>query len=159
MDNYKDRMSGKSDDKGHMSDDENRKDGKGRKDSEDDRKDYDMNRKGDDDKDNESDYDGKDGNSYNDEDDSSKTYYCNVGEQHCCDTVNTLEEAQNLGLISAFNLWGGGASATELTGLVGKSCSPLAAFGGGKCDAKPICCDKNNIKGLIAVGCSNVNVF
>ncbi|EKM76520.1 hypothetical protein AGABI1DRAFT_94168 [Agaricus bisporus var. burnettii JB137-S8] len=42
-----------------------------------------------------------------------------------------------------------------VTGLVGLTCNVL---GGSSCTAQPVCCDKNHFGGLIAVGCSPVNV-
>ncbi|KAN0137824.1 hypothetical protein V8E53_004308 [Lactarius tabidus] len=144
-DNYKDRMS---------SDDVDRKDyGKGRKD-------YDKGKDGKSDRDHDKDrkdYDkGKDSKSYHDEDHNPSNTYCNVGEQHCCDTVNDVKEVQKLGLLGLAS----GISLTDLTGVFGTNCSPMFwAEGGGKCNAQPICCDNNNIEGLVAIGCSNVNVF
>ena len=74
-DNYKDRMSvdekdRKDDGKGHKNYDNGRKvtHDKGRKDYE----------------------KAKDGNPYHAEDRNPSNAYCNVGEQHCCDSVNTV---------------------------------------------------------------------
>ena len=97
LDNYKDRMS--DDNMGRKSDDKDRKElGKdydnGHKAVDDeDHKDYDRGRKSDNDKDRESIYDnGNDGKSYNDEyrNPTSSETCGNVGEQHCCNSVNTV---------------------------------------------------------------------
>ena len=100
-DNYKDRMSvdekdRKDDGKGHKDDDRYRKDDdRDRKDDDKYRKDrdhknYDNGRKVDHDK-GRKDYEkAKDRNPYHAEDRSPSNAYCNVGEQHCCDSVNTV---------------------------------------------------------------------
>ncbi|KIM46729.1 hypothetical protein M413DRAFT_23093 [Hebeloma cylindrosporum] len=80
---------------------------------------------------------------------------CNTGPIQCCNQVDT---AQNLGLTSALGLLG--VVLGPVDALIGVSCSPITPIGasGNSCTAQPVCCTNNNFNGLIAVGCSPVNV-
>ncbi|KDR81003.1 hypothetical protein GALMADRAFT_136066 [Galerina marginata CBS 339.88] len=80
---------------------------------------------------------------------------CNTGKSHCCDS--THEPSSNavshlLGLL--------GVPIDPLTGLVGLKCSPggVVGVGGTSCSAQPVCCTNNTFNGLVALGCTPINV-
>ncbi|KAF8870876.1 fungal hydrophobin-domain-containing protein [Infundibulicybe gibba] len=80
---------------------------------------------------------------------------CNTGALQCCNSVqssSTTGIAQLAGLL--------GISLGSLTPLIGLSCSPLsvAGIGGNSCSAQPACCTGNTFSGVIALGCSPINL-
>ncbi|EAU87424.1 CoH1 [Coprinopsis cinerea okayama7 len=80
---------------------------------------------------------------------------CNTGPIQCC---NTVTQASNpvagllLGLL--------GIVLQDLNVLVGLTCSPISIIGlpGNSCNAQPVCCQNNNFNGLIAIGCTPINI-
>ncbi|KAK0200379.1 hydrophobin-251 [Desarmillaria ectypa] len=81
---------------------------------------------------------------------------CTTGEVQCCDSVQNS---------------GSNGLATTLLGLlgvvvgsvgvdVGITCSPLSVIGvgGNSCSAQTVCCANNSFNGVIAVGCTPLNV-
>ncbi|EEB92853.1 hypothetical protein MPER_08575 [Moniliophthora perniciosa FA553] len=47
-----------------------------------------------------------------------------------------------------------------VTGQVGVTCSPISilALGGNSCNAQTVCCENNNFNGIVALGCTPINV-
>ncbi|KAH9174392.1 hypothetical protein EDB89DRAFT_1952673 [Lactarius sanguifluus] len=134
------------DNKDRMSDDKDRK-------SDDDKShklDNYNDRKSDGDKDRKSDYDDKDHQSdYDDRDHQSGD--CAVEHQKCCNSVDSIEEARDLGLLSIIPV-------TVITGGNAHSnCSPNLA-GGKACTAQTVCCKNAKFYGQLAVGCTNFNL-
>ncbi|KAF9457575.1 fungal hydrophobin [Collybia nuda] len=82
---------------------------------------------------------------------------CNTGDLSCC---NSSQESSALTgpVISLLQLLG--IDLGSLTGVVGVTCSPLTLIGGGgsSCTAQPVCCSDNSFHGIVALGCSPVNV-
>ncbi|KAF8895187.1 fungal hydrophobin-domain-containing protein [Infundibulicybe gibba] len=82
---------------------------------------------------------------------------CNTGDLQCC---NSTQESSNTNasLTSLLGLLG--VVVGSLTGQVGVSCSPLNVIGvgGNSCSAQPVCCSNNSFKGVVAVGCTPVNI-
>ncbi|KAF8870415.1 fungal hydrophobin-domain-containing protein [Infundibulicybe gibba] len=82
---------------------------------------------------------------------------CNTGGLQCC---NSSQESSNtdLGLTSLLGLLGVVVGA--LTGQVGVTCSPISAIGlgGNSCSAQPVCCSNNSFNGIVALGCTPVNL-
>ncbi|KAF7419377.1 hypothetical protein PC9H_001965 [Pleurotus ostreatus] len=83
---------------------------------------------------------------------------CSTGKVQCCNSVehstqphvnNLLLGLEHFGLVKG--LIGG------LTGNVGIQCSPLL-LSGNSCTAQTACCENVHFNGLIAVGCSPVNL-
>ncbi|KAI0821822.1 fungal hydrophobin-domain-containing protein [Trametes gibbosa] len=76
---------------------------------------------------------------------------CNTGPISCCQDVRTADDhsvATLLGLL--------GVVVQDLTASVGLQCSPISVVGvssGNACSATPVCCENNNIGGLISIGC------
>jgi len=80
---------------------------------------------------------------------------CNVGKVQCCnDTFEHTNEDKMAGLgLLAVVVQG-------VTGLVGVGCSPISALAvaGNSCSSQPVCCENNNFNGLIAAGCTPINL-
>ncbi|KAI0653912.1 fungal hydrophobin [Cubamyces menziesii] len=75
---------------------------------------------------------------------------CNTGSIQCCNDVRDSNDnavAVLLGLL--------GLSAGDVTGQVGLQCSGISGVGAGQdaCKASPVCCENNNVGGLISIGC------
>ncbi|KAF8184676.1 hydrophobin-251 [Pholiota molesta] len=81
---------------------------------------------------------------------------CNTGPVQCCNSVVSSNHP------SVTDLWALlGLNVSDLTGQVGMNCSPITAIGAGSgssCTSQPVCCDNNNFNGLVAVGCSPLNL-
>ncbi|KAF8153767.1 fungal hydrophobin-domain-containing protein [Crassisporium funariophilum] len=80
---------------------------------------------------------------------------CNTGPVQCC---NSVQAASDKSLASVFGLLN--IVAAAVTGEVGVTCSPVTVIGasGNSCSAQPVCCTNNSFNGLIALGCTPVNV-
>ncbi|KAF9440108.1 fungal hydrophobin [Macrolepiota fuliginosa MF-IS2] len=80
---------------------------------------------------------------------------CNTGPVQCCNSVqaaNSPAASQLLGLL--------GVVVQDVTALVGITCTPITVIGAGgnSCSAQPVCCENNSFNGIIAIGCSPVNL-
>ncbi|KAI0764927.1 hydrophobin [Fomes fomentarius] len=76
---------------------------------------------------------------------------CNTGEMQCCNSVHESNETAISTLLGLLGL-----DVSSITGQVGLQCSGISAVGlGGNsaCSAQPVCCQNNNVGGLISVGC------
>ncbi|KAI9573439.1 hydrophobin [Boletus coccyginus] len=81
---------------------------------------------------------------------------CNTGAINCCNSVQTLNQANTL--LGTFGLVDAAASAG---GLVGLTCTPITVIGAGSgCNAvqQPVCCSDNQFGGLVSLGCSPINL-
>ncbi|KAF6756239.1 hydrophobin-315 [Ephemerocybe angulata] len=80
---------------------------------------------------------------------------CNTGPVQCC---NSVQDAKDPSLTSIFALLG--LNVGDITGLVGATCSPISVIGvpGNSCSAQPVCCTNNTFNGIIAIGCTPVNI-
>ncbi|KAF4618941.1 hypothetical protein D9613_010139 [Agrocybe pediades] len=80
---------------------------------------------------------------------------CDTGSLQCCQSTQSATSqpvASLLGLL--------GIALGSVTGLVGLTCSPITAIGvsGNSCSAQPVCCSNNSFNGIVALGCTPVNV-
>jgi len=80
---------------------------------------------------------------------------CSTGDQVCC---NTFQKASSPQAQEAL-----GALAAEIGADVpiGLTCSPITALGlagGSSCSQQPVCCNNDNFTGLIAIGCTPINI-
>ncbi|KAF5375921.1 hypothetical protein D9615_008253 [Tricholomella constricta] len=80
---------------------------------------------------------------------------CNTGDLQCCNSVESAS-SDAVGLLLGLL----GIVLTDLNVLVGITCSPLSIIGvgGNSCTAQPVCCSNNNFNGVIAIGCTPVNI-
>ncbi|KAI0644921.1 hydrophobin 2 [Trametes meyenii] len=81
---------------------------------------------------------------------------CSTGAIQCCQhtaTANDASVAAILGLL--------GVVVQDVTALVGLDCSPINVVGvgsGNACSANAVCCENNNVGGLISIGCLPVTL-
>ncbi|KAF9456276.1 hydrophobin-251, partial [Collybia nuda] len=82
---------------------------------------------------------------------------CNTSDLQCC---NSKQESDSLTWPIVTLLTGLGINVGALTGVVGLTCSPLTLLvgGGSSCTAQPVCCSNNTFEGLVAIGCTPINV-
>ncbi|KAM5541799.1 hypothetical protein V8D89_004528 [Ganoderma adspersum] len=81
---------------------------------------------------------------------------CSTGPIQCC---NTVEKASDSGAAAILGLLG--IVLQDLNVLVGLSCSPISVIGVGgsnSCSATAVCCQNNNVGGLISIGCVPVQL-
>ncbi|KAF5351085.1 hypothetical protein D9756_008354 [Leucocoprinus leucothites] len=83
---------------------------------------------------------------------------CNAGPVQCCNTVQSAKDSSGplqalLGLI--------GVNLADTTANIGVTCTPLSVIGvsGNGCSAQSVCCENNSFKGVVALGCTPVNVI
>ncbi|KAI1798185.1 fungal hydrophobin [Ganoderma leucocontextum] len=76
---------------------------------------------------------------------------CSTGPVQCCNSVGTTNDAgfgAILGLL--------GIVLEGVDGLLGLGCSPITVVGvgsGNACSSNVVCCQNNNVGGLISIGC------
>ncbi|EAU84964.1 hypothetical protein CC1G_04060 [Coprinopsis cinerea okayama7 len=82
----------------------------------------------------------------------------NGGTLQCC---NTVESSNNLSGALAGLLTLLGVDISKLTGQVGASCTGINVIGvggGTSCSNQPVCCTGNNFSGVVAIGCTPINI-
>ncbi|KAF8204755.1 hydrophobin-315 [Pholiota molesta] len=87
--------------------------------------------------------------------DSSPSNQCNTGSLQCCNSVQSATSpsiATLLGLL--------GVVVQGITGQVGVTCSPITVIGasGTSCSEQPVCCTDNSFNGVVALGCTPINL-
>jgi len=78
---------------------------------------------------------------------------CNTGSTLCCNSTSTAgAQSALLGLL--------GIVLQDVNALVGLGCSPISVIGAGgnSCSQQPVCCSNNNFNGIIAIGCTPINI-
>ncbi|KAI0628645.1 hydrophobin [Trametes polyzona] len=76
---------------------------------------------------------------------------CNTGPINCCQDVRSANDTSVTTLLGLL-----GVVVQDLTASVGLQCSPINVIGaasGNACSATPVCCENNNVGGLISIGC------
>ncbi|KAF9038662.1 fungal hydrophobin-domain-containing protein [Panaeolus papilionaceus] len=88
-------------------------------------------------------------------DGSGPSNQCNTGSLQCCNSTQLATSSSIAGLLGLL-----GVVVGSVTGLVGVTCSPISVVGisGNSCSAQPVCCTNNSFNGLIALGCTPVNL-
>ncbi|GLB39644.1 putative hydrophobins [Lyophyllum shimeji] len=80
---------------------------------------------------------------------------CNTGPVQCCNSVTHSSDPVASLLLGLLGVAGLGSNV-----LVGITCSPLSVIGAGgnSCTSQPVCCSNNSFNGIIALGCSPINL-
>ncbi|KAK0218794.1 hydrophobin-251 [Armillaria fumosa] len=80
---------------------------------------------------------------------------CNTGSVQCCKSVQDASSSPIQSLLGLLNIPIG-----DITAQVGLTCSPITLIGLGttQCVNQPVCCTGNNFNGLIALGCTPINI-
>ncbi|THV02182.1 fungal hydrophobin [Dendrothele bispora CBS 962.96] len=80
---------------------------------------------------------------------------CNTGSIQCCNSVQSANTGLVQGLLGLL-----GVAVGSVTGQVGVTCSPISVIGAGgnSCSAQPVCCSNNNFNGVVALGCTPINI-
>ncbi|TDL20401.1 hypothetical protein BD410DRAFT_725764, partial [Rickenella mellea] len=79
---------------------------------------------------------------------------CNTGPVQCC---NSVQSASSLSYLQALALSPASLAAVvqNPTAMVGLTCTPLNVIGVG---SGANCCENNSFSGLIAIGCTPINI-
>ncbi|KAF9556256.1 fungal hydrophobin [Agrocybe pediades] len=82
---------------------------------------------------------------------------CNSGSLLCCNSTQ-LASSPSSTLLGLFGVLG--INPASVSGLVGVTCTPLTVVGvgGNSCAAQPVCCTNNSFNGIVALGCTPVNL-
>ncbi|KAI0806679.1 hydrophobin [Fomes fomentarius] len=81
---------------------------------------------------------------------------CNTGPVQCCNSLESANSAAGQALLGLV-----GATVQDVTAKIGLGCSPISAIGvgsGNACQAQPVCCQNNNVGGLISIGCAPISL-
>jgi len=80
---------------------------------------------------------------------------CNTSDLQCCNQVQNADTPFVAGLLELL-----GITASGVTGQVGITCSPISIIGIGSnsCTQQPVCCNNNNFNGVVALGCTPINI-
>ncbi|KAF8966179.1 fungal hydrophobin-domain-containing protein [Flammula alnicola] len=86
---------------------------------------------------------------------SGPSNQCNTGSLQCCNSVQSASSSAVTTLLGLL-----GVVLSGVTGLVGITCSPITAIGasGTSCSEQPVCCENNSFNGIIAIGCTPINI-
>ncbi|KAK0471141.1 fungal hydrophobin-domain-containing protein [Armillaria novae-zelandiae] len=79
------------------------------------------------------------------------------GTVQCCDSTQSASDLST-STLTLFGLLG--VVVSDLTANVGLTCSPISVIGvgGTSCSSQTVCCENNSFNGVIALGCSPINV-
>ncbi|KAI0826591.1 fungal hydrophobin [Trametes gibbosa] len=80
---------------------------------------------------------------------------CNTGPIQCCNSLEKSTSAAGSAILSLL-----GVVVQDVTAAIGLGCSPISVVGLGQssCSASPVCCQNNNVGGLISIGCVPVEL-
>ncbi|EIW55742.1 fungal hydrophobin [Trametes versicolor FP-101664 SS1] len=75
---------------------------------------------------------------------------CSTGPIQCCNSVQSSKSDAGSLLLGLLGIVVQGVDV-----LLGVGCSPISVIGvgGGSCNANTVCCQNNNVGGLISIGC------
>jgi len=84
----------------------------------------------------------------------TSTKSCNSGSLQCCNSMTTVNDTTRSEIESR-----SGMLVARDVG-VGQDCSPITALGlgGNSCNTQTVCCENNSFKGVIALGCTAINL-
>ncbi|KDQ26241.1 class I hydrophobin superfamily [Pleurotus ostreatus PC15] len=79
---------------------------------------------------------------------------CNTNKIQCCNSVQSSDAPLLTGLLGLLGI--------VLQGVIpiGVTCSPISVIGigGNSCSAQTVCCENNTFNGVIAIGCTPINI-
>ncbi|TBU28171.1 fungal hydrophobin-domain-containing protein [Dichomitus squalens] len=81
---------------------------------------------------------------------------CNTGPIQCCNSLENTDTAAASTLLDLL-----GVAVQGVTGQLGLGCSPISVVGAGSgsaCTSQPVCCQNNNVGGLVSIGCLPVEL-
>ncbi|ESK89592.1 hydrophobin [Moniliophthora roreri MCA 2997] len=80
---------------------------------------------------------------------------CSTGPVQCCKSLQDAKSPSVAGLLT-----GVGVAVQDVTGQVGVTCNPITVIGAGgnSCTSQTVCCENNNFNGIVALGCTPINV-
>ncbi|KAI0048152.1 hydrophobin 2 [Auriscalpium vulgare] len=80
---------------------------------------------------------------------------CSTGDLQCCNSVEPASSASATKILGLL-----GIVLQDLSVIVGLTCDPITVIGVGSdsCSAQAVCCDNNSFKGVIALGCTPVDL-
>ncbi|KAG6848768.1 hypothetical protein H0H93_014268, partial [Arthromyces matolae] len=81
---------------------------------------------------------------------------CSTEKQQCC---NSVQDAKSSGVAEIVHSLLG-VAVEDVTAQVGLTCTPISvlAISGVSCNQQTVCCENNNFNGLVALGCTPINV-
>ncbi|KAI0746819.1 fungal hydrophobin-domain-containing protein [Daedaleopsis nitida] len=82
---------------------------------------------------------------------SAPTGACSTGPIQCCNSVSKASDPVSSLLLGLLGIVVEGVDV-----LLGLDCSPITVIGvgsGSACSANTVCCQNNNVGGLISIGC------
>ncbi|KAF5348041.1 hypothetical protein D9758_010072 [Tetrapyrgos nigripes] len=84
-----------------------------------------------------------------------QTNQCNTGSLQCCQSVQSADSSTASSLLGLL-----GVVIGEVTAQVGITCTPISVIGvgGNSCTAQPVCCTNNSFNGVVALGCTPINL-
>ncbi|KAK7037505.1 hypothetical protein VNI00_010997 [Paramarasmius palmivorus] len=80
---------------------------------------------------------------------------CNTGSIQCCNSVQNAGDKSVAGILALL-----GVVVQDVNALVGVTCTPITVIGAGgnSCSAQPVCCTNNSFNGVVALGCTPINL-
>ncbi|KAH6902415.1 fungal hydrophobin-domain-containing protein [Coprinopsis sp. MPI-PUGE-AT-0042] len=80
---------------------------------------------------------------------------CSTGPIQCCNSTTKASDPAASLLLGLL-----GIVLQDLNVIVGLTCSPISviALPGNSCSGQTVCCSNNSFKGLIAIGCTPINI-
>ncbi|RDX54532.1 fungal hydrophobin [Lentinus brumalis] len=76
---------------------------------------------------------------------------CSTGSIQCCESTEKASSASGAALLGLL-----GIVLQDTNVLLGVDCSPITVIGvgsGSACSANAVCCENNNVGGLLSIGC------
>ncbi|EAU87422.1 CoH1 [Coprinopsis cinerea okayama7 len=80
---------------------------------------------------------------------------CNTGPVQCCNSISTAKDPATSLLLGLL-----GIVVQDLNIPIGLTCSPISVIGlpGNSCSTQPVCCEDNSFNGVVAIGCTPINI-
>ncbi|PFH45529.1 hypothetical protein AMATHDRAFT_51622 [Amanita thiersii Skay4041] len=85
--------------------------------------------------------------------------YCNSGPVQRCNSVQSAQQASTAVLTLVLSATSMGPN--QITGQIGLTCSPIGIMGStgaNSCSSQTVCCENNSFNGVVALGCTPVNI-